>query len=123
MDLITRAKITKYGATTWTFENCGGVLAITLYPTGLIEVNFNEMSHKERVITIAGVPDSKKIGVDEILADVNTFVDIFLYGNFHVFNDFMSKYPDDWKKSVEEYQNYLIDNPEEDTIEISYITC
>ena len=81
------------------------------------------MSHKERVITIAGVPDSKKIGVDEILADINTFVDIFLYGTFHVFNDFMSKYPTDWKKAVEEYENYLIDNPEDATIEITYITC
>lgn len=123
-DLEVNLNVGKYlGATTWTFENGGGALAITLYPTGLIEANFNEMSHKERVITIAGVPDSKKIGVDEILADINTFVDIFLYGNFHVFNDFMSKYPTDWKKAVEEYENYLIDNPEDATIEITYITC
>ena len=124
VDLEVDFYVGKYlGATIWNLENSGGTISFALYPTGALEVTLDEMSHAERKIKLCDEGGYNKIDMDEILLNIHTLVDIFLTGNYHVFHDYMSKYPTDWKKAVEEYENYLIDNPEDATIEITYISC
>jgi len=105
-DLEVELSIGKYaGATTWELGNDNESLLITVYPSGLVNICVDEVSHCEKQFTLCDDLSDKSTDAKQIVTDIATLLDIFLEGNWHAFMDYVVKYKDDWRKAVMEYYN------------------
>lgn len=105
-DLEVKLSIGKYaGATTWELGNDDESLLITVYPSGLVNICVDEVSHCEKQFTVCDDLSDKSTDAKQIVTDIATLLDIFLEGNWHAFMDYVVKYKDDWRKAVMEYYN------------------
>lgn len=105
-DLEVELSIGKYaGATTWELGNDDESLLITVYPSGLVNICVDEVSHCEKQFTLCDDLSDKSTDAKQIVTDIATLLDIFLEGNWHAFMDYVVKYKDDWRKAVMEYYN------------------
>ena len=110
-DLEVELSIGKYaGATTWELGNDDASLLINVYPSGLVSVCVDEVSHCEKQFTLCEDLSDKSTGAKQIVTDIATLLDIFLEGNWHVFMDYIGRYKDDWRKAAAEYHNSNIDD-------------
>ena len=110
-DLEVELAIGKYaGATTWELGNDDASLLINVYPSGLVNVYVDEMSHCEKQFTLCDDLSDKSTDAKQIVTDIATLLDIFLEDNWHAFMDYVVKYKDDWRKAVSEYLNSNTDD-------------
>lgn len=105
-NLEVELSIGKYaGATTWELGNDDESLLITVYPSGLVNICVDEVSHCEKQFTLCDDLSDKSTDAKQIVTDIATLLDIFLESNWHAFMDYVVKYKDDWRKAVMEYYN------------------
>lgn len=105
-DLEVNLSVGKYaGATSFEMSNGGGELTINVYPSGLVNVYFDEVCHCKKQFTLCDDLNAEDTNTKQIVSDIATLLDIFLTGYWHIFMDYVVKYKDDWRKAVTEYLN------------------
>ena len=105
-DLEVELSIGKYaGATTWELGNDDASLLINVYPSGLVNVCVDEVSHCEKQFTLCEDLSDKSTDAKQIVTDIATLLGIFHEGNWHVFMDHVVRNKDDWRKAISEYLN------------------